>query len=195
MLGFELVCDGDAVGTLRAALVAFAPGVVHVPSTTASAGAAADLFFTPAVPNCVRGYGTSLLLVKPHAVVAGAGGAILDAVLRSFDVTAAALLSLDRAGAEAVLELYRGVVANFEAHVESLTAGPTLALEVALRGGGDVVERLRDLAGPPDPELARILRPATLRALHGADSVRNAVLVTDLAEDAEADVRRLFCAQ
>jgi nucleoside diphosphate kinase len=41
-------------------------------------------------------------------------------------------------------------------------------------------------------EIARHIRPRTLRALYGKDKVKNAVHCTDLAEDATLEVKVLF---
>lgn len=59
-------------------------------------------------------------------------------------------------------------------------------------GERSAVEPLRALAGPPDPDLSRALRPATLRARFGADRVRNALHVTDLEEDGDLDTACFF---
>ena len=41
-------------------------------------------------------------------------------------------------------------------------------------------------------EIARHIRPRTLRALYGKDKVKNAVHCTDLAEDSTLEVRESF---
>lgn len=48
----------------------------------------------------------------------------------------------------------------------------------------NAVAALRELCGPGDPEMARSLRPKSIRALYGKDKARNAVHCTDLIEDA-----------
>ncbi len=52
--------------------------------------------------------------------------------------------------------------------------------------------QMRQLVGPHDPELARVLRPHTIRAKHGLDKVMNAVHITDLAEDGQLEVEYFF---
>ncbi len=47
-------------------------------------------------------------------------------------------------------------------------------------------------AGPLDPELGRVLRPNSLRARFGLDSVRNGVHVTDLQEDGALETSYFF---
>ena len=58
--------------------------------------------------------------------------------------------------------------------------------------GVPVVELLRTRCGPSDPELARAVRPASLRAQFGSSSARNAVHCTDLQEDAQLEVGFFF---
>ena len=45
------------------------------------------------------------------------------------------------------------------------------------------VPLLRELCGPSDPNLARTVRPRTIRAVYGKDNVKNGVHCTDLVED------------
>jgi len=54
------------------------------------------------------------------------------------------------------------------------------------------VEGVRELCGPPDPEIAKILRSMTLRAKYGLDKVQNAVHCTDLEEDGCLEVTYFF---
>ena len=50
----------------------------------------------------------------------------------------------------------------------------------------------RDFVGPKDPEIARYIRPQTLRAKYGADRVQNAVHCTDLQEDGHLESQFFF---
>lgn len=97
-------------------------------------------------------------------------------------MTAAQLFNVDRPAASEFLEVYKGVLpaGEFNALVEELTSGPCFAVEVADRDGADPVEALRQLAGPMDPELGRVLRPDSLRAKFGLNKIKNGVHVTDL---------------
>jgi nucleoside-diphosphate kinase len=54
------------------------------------------------------------------------------------------------------------------------------------------VEALRELCGPADPEVARVLRSYTLRAKFGKDKIFNAVHCTDLEEDGPLEVTYFF---
>ena len=70
----------------------------------------------------------------------------------------------------------RGVVEEWGESVTHLSSGPCLALQVPtstlscnsfsnqLGGEGDLVEKLRELCGPPDPAVAKLIRPKSLRA-------------------------------
>lgn len=64
--------------------------------------------------------------------------------------------------------------------VAELTSGPIIAMEVrrnpnrpasASSRDLDVVQAFRQFAGPYDPQVARVLRPETLRSRFGSDKV------------------------
>lgn len=67
-----------------------------------------------------------------------------------------------------------------------------LLVQVATRDGREPVEAFRQLVGPRDPELARVLRPNTLRARFGVSRVRNAIHCTDLVEDGPLEASYFF---
>lgn len=77
-----------------------------------------------------------------------------------------------------------------------MTVPPRLLLthtQVATRDGvTEPVEAFRQLVGPADPELARVLRPHTLRARFGVGRVRKAIHCTDLAEDGPLETSYFF---
>uniref|UniRef100_A0A671R4F3 Nucleoside diphosphate kinase homolog 7 n=1 Tax=Sinocyclocheilus anshuiensis TaxID=1608454 RepID=A0A671R4F3_9TELE len=56
----------------------------------------------------------------------------------------------------------------------------------------DSPRTFREFCGPADPEIARHLRPTTLRALYGKNKVQNAVHCTDLPEDGILEVQYFF---
>ena len=78
---------------------------------------------------------------------------------------------------------------EYSAIIDQVTSGPILALEVRQ---DNVVHSLRSLVGPHDPEIAKQLRPNTLRAMYGKDRVKNAVHCTDLPEDGVIEVQYFF---
>ena len=101
-----------------------------------------------------------------------------------------ALFKLDIPAAAEFLEVYEGVVPEFEASVKQLSAGPCCALE--LQAHDAVVQKFRETCGPWDVNFAREIRPKTIRAKFGIDGVKNAVHCTDLPDDGDAEVRYFF---
>mmetsp|Transcript_59505 Transcript_59505/g.141475 ORF Transcript_59505/g.141475 Transcript_59505/m.141475 type:complete len:374 (+) Transcript_59505:182-1303(+) len=132
----------------------------------------------------------TLALVKPHAVKQGLVGQIVDALIEEgFEVSALQQFSLSRVNAGEFLEVYKAVMSDFTKMEEELSNGPCVAIEVR---GEQPVQAVREVVGPHDPELARVLRPKTLRAKYGADKVQNAVHCTDLPEDGQLEVEYFF---
>lgn len=164
--------------------------VVHCSATPDAAARELDFFFErertePAVfDNCAA------LIIKPHAVAARATGAVLSAVLAAgLEISGVRTRSLERADIEDFLEAYKGVVPEYGRWIVELSEGRSVILEVR---GEDVVARLRELCGPYDPVIARVLRPESLRAKLGLDSVRNALHCTDLPLDGPLECKFLF---
>ena len=194
-LGFELFSSaaGGAAELLRKALE---PATFGYYACGPAASADAAFFFNVLPPASCVARGTALAVVKPHVVLARQAGQVLDALVKEFRITGCTVAKLDRAQAASFLTVYDGVVTEYPHLVEELTSGPALAVECAPREDGDsresVVQQLRDLAGPADPELARLLRPQALRATFGIDKVRNGIHVTDLESDGELEAATMF---
>ena len=132
----------------------------------------------------------TLGIIKPRAVRDGLVGKILmDIVESGLEITALATFNLEKANAEEFYEVYRGVVHEYRDMVQELCSGMCVAMEIS---GEDSHERFRKLAGPMDPEIARHLRPSTLRAKYGIDKVQNGIHCTDLADDAPLEVEYFF---
>ena len=128
------------------------------------------------------------LVIRPHATEHA--GVIVQQVLDAgFEISAMELFCLTKSVAEEFLEVYKGVLPEQPQQVEELSSGPALVCEVRQE---NVVERLRALVGPNDPELARHVRPKTLRAQFGLNRVSNAVHCTDLPEDGQMEVEYFF---
>jgi len=131
-------------------------------------------------------------VIKPHAVSAGlAGNIIEDIVQAGFGITGLHTFHLDYGNAEEFYEIYRGIVADYSPMVKQLSSGQVMALEISA-GGGEVVSSFRELVGPADPDLARKLRPKSLRAKYGQSAVLNAIHCTDLPEDGLLEVEYFF---
>lgn len=135
-----------------------------------------------ALNNC------SCLVIKPHAIQEA--GKIIDMLLQEgFEISCMEMFYLDKIQAEEFLEVYKGVLPEYSAIIDHITTGPIIAMEVRQE---NVVNSLRAVCGPHDPEIARALRPNTIRALFGKDRVKNAVHCTDLPEDGILEVQYFF---
>jgi nucleoside-diphosphate kinase len=128
-------------------------------------------------------------------------GALVTSILDAgFSIQAAMSIHLSQSMTEQFWEVYRNVFSNWTTMIDHLSSGPILALmitpskaaEDTAFGDIDVVTEFRTLCGPIEPELARALRPTSLRALYGKDFVRNGVHCSDLPEDGELECRHFF---
>lgn len=129
-------------------------------------------------------------VIKPHVLAQGNAGKILDTILvEGFEISALQMFYLDRPTSEEFLEVYKGVLPEFPSLAEHLTTGPCIALEVRQE---DAVNSFRSLCGPHDPELAKTLRPNTIRSQFGIDRVKNAIHCTDLPEDGVLECEYFF---
>jgi nucleoside-diphosphate kinase len=129
-------------------------------------------------------------IIKPHAVKEGFAGPIIDQILaEGFEISAIEMFYLDKPTCEEFFEVYRGVLPEFVGLVDQMTTGPSIVLEVRQE---NVVEQFRELCGPHDPEIAKCLKPNTLRAKFGTDRVRNAVHCTDMEEDGLLEAEYFF---
>eukprot|EP01039_Chlorochromonas_danica_P007083 gene7083-7833_t len=138
----------------------------------------------------------TLCLVKPHLLRSYQAGEIIQAInAEGFDIFALFSVHLTIPMAQELFDAYRGVLANFSAMIDAVTASPVLALAVTIPGCEDeyeVVSRFREFAGPVNPALAKVLRPQSLRARFGEHLLHNAVHITDLPEDGEMECRYFF---
>lgn len=183
---------------------------VHLAVSERNAETELDYIFNnPAVRCTATLRNCTLLVIKPHAVTEGHAGTILDLLIKhQFNITALQMFHLDRISAEEFLEVYKTVVPEYHSMVEQLTSGSSIAIEIssdlssyshsstssssAASGSSSIVSLIRSVAGPSDPEIARILRPKSLRAQFGHTKVKNAVHVTDLEEDGELESEFFF---
>lgn len=133
-------------------------------------------------------------VVLPHILKEGLAGEVIEAIQQGpgVAITAMELFTLDRTTAAEFLEVYEGVVPHFNETVDHFTTGPCIAMELVGHNAESVVAKFRDHAGPWDVEMAKELRPHTIRARYGHDRVRNAVHCTDLAEDGMLESEYFF---
>ncbi|XP_031678150.1 nucleoside diphosphate kinase homolog 7 isoform X2 [Oncorhynchus kisutch] len=166
----------------------------HGSDSLASAARELEFFFPstaghgPAnTANCTD---CACCVIKPHAISEALTGKILHSISAAgFEISALQMFNMDRANAEEFLEVYKGVVTEYPNMVAELCSGPCMALEIR---GTDAPKTFREFCGPADPEIARHLRPDSLRALYGKTKVQNAVHCTDLPEDGILEVQYFF---
>jgi nucleoside diphosphate kinase len=143
-----------------------------------------DIVFSKALPSpaqFVPGK-TTTCVIKPHAMSEGNTGKIIDTILREgYEITALQLFQLGQDVAAEFLEVYKGVVPEYSKMVQQLASGPCVAIELV--ADKDAVKSFRELCGPYEPEIAKHIRPKSLRARFGSSTINNAVHCTDLEDD------------
>lgn len=150
-----------------------------------------QLFDTNRYPTTAAFDNCALCLIRPHVVKEGGVGLVFSAIMEAgLEISAVEMLHMRREEAVEFLEVYKGVLPYYSDMVDGTSAGLSIAIEV--RGPGGVVERLREVCGPHDVDMARHLRPGSLRARLGRDNANNGVHATDLDEDAEREVSYIF---
>ncbi|XP_064456617.1 nucleoside diphosphate kinase homolog 7-like [Ornithodoros turicata] len=136
---------------------------------------------------------TTCCILKPHVFREGHVYNILQAITHAgFQISALEMKLLESDKAEEFLEVYKGVVPDFQSVVQSLADGPCLVLEVCGEPPFQTPIRFKEFVGPTDPFYARKLYPDTVRGKFGRDIHRNAVHCTDVADDAIAEIMFFF---
>jgi len=127
-------------------------------------------------------------VIRPHAIKDS--GEIIDRILsEGFEISALEMQCLSTVAAEEFMEVYKGVLPEYHDVVTQMCAGPVIAMEVRQE---NAVDSFRQLVGPHDPEIAKHLRPNTIRGKHGLDRVQNALHCSDLSEDGLLEVEYFF---
>ncbi|GBG82864.1 hypothetical protein CBR_g36390 [Chara braunii] len=167
------------------------------------------LFFeTPGFGKCpALQKDSTLCIIKPHAVLAGIAGEIIQHIMQSFNISGMESFNISHVDAAEFCEVYRGVVPEYTLMVQELSSGPLIGIVVSgvknpvassdCEGTTEappktIVGIFRDFCGPADSEIAKIVRPKTLRAMFGIDKVKNAVHCTDLDEDGLLECQFFF---
>lgn len=149
-----------------------------------------DLLFDSRLPNSSTLDSCTCCVIKPHAVKSKQVGAIIDLILtQGYELSAIRTLHFDKVQAEEFLEVYKGVVPEYGDHVVHMCSGMSVALEVRAE---DAVTTFRQTAGPWDVDMAKELRPGTIRASYGVDIIRSAVHCTDLDSDGISECEYCF---
>lgn len=134
----------------------------------------------------------TLCLLKPHILRNGeASACISEIVSAGFNIEAFLSVHLSMDIAEHLFDVYRGIYPNYNKLVEHMCSGPCLALLVTA-SSADTVSEFREFCGPFDSKLAKLLRPNSLRAKFGLDSIYNAVHCTDMSDDGQMECEHIF---
>ncbi|XP_024869151.1 nucleoside diphosphate kinase 7-like [Temnothorax curvispinosus] len=143
---------------------------------------------TATLQNC------TCCIIKPHAVQEGLLGAIFDEIQKAgYTITAVQQFYVNPINSEEFLEIYKGVLPEYTAMVAELQSGPCIVMEVSHKDESpNIVADFRNLCGPMDPDIARQIRPNTLRAKYGKTKVQNAIHCSDLPEDGILEVEYFF---
>ncbi|XP_032319677.1 nucleoside diphosphate kinase 7 isoform X6 [Camelus ferus] len=176
----------DAPGSIRALFGTDGiKNAAHGPDSFACAAREMELFFPSSgvcgPANTAKFTNCTCCIVKPHAVSEGLLGKIVMAIRDAgFEISAMQMFNMDRVNVEEFYEVYKGVVSEYNEMVTEMYSGPCVAMEIQQNNS---TMTFREFCGPADPEIARHLRPGTLRAIFGKTKIQNAVHCTDLPED------------
>ena len=86
---------------------------------------------------------------------------LIDLILQEgFEISAMEMFHLNKATIEEFYDVYKGVLPEYVPLIEHLSSGPCIVLEIRQ---DNVVPAFRALVGPHDPEIAKYLRPNTIR--------------------------------
>lgn len=129
---------------------------------------------------------TTLTILKPDSVGAGATGKILDHLSQEgFVVRGLKLLRLTETQARSFYEVHKERP-FYDSLVAFMTVGPVV---VAALERADAVAHLREVMGATDSEQAA---PGTVRAEFGTNIERNAIHGSDSPENARREVGFFF---
>lgn len=159
-----------------------------------------ELFFPKRNPKaCELNLALSMVnstccVIKPHIIKDGKMTDIICMIEEElgFKITAMRMCYLSIDEAEDFYEVYKTVLEHYRGMVDELSSGPCLAMEISASDDINTPDEFRQRVGPFDPELARKLRPNTIRARFGKTKVENAVHVSDIPEDAIIELQYFF---
>ena len=189
IVGMELIKE-DAIKAWRSFI-----GPTNVDKAKAEAPNSLRAIFGNGGKNTVHGSDSEASVKRECALVfnkirEGNAGKIIDIILtEGFEISSMQMFYIDKIQAEEFFQVYKGVLPEYSQMIDSMTCGPIIAMEVRQ---DDVVNQLRNLVGPQDPDIAKKLRPNTIRAKFGKNRVFNAVHCTDLEEDAVLECDYFF---
>jgi nucleoside-diphosphate kinase len=134
----------------------------------------------------------TLCLVKPHVVKSDTiSGVLKDILAAGFDISSMASVHLNPSMCDEIFDAYKDVVPKYGDLITHMTSAPCIAIMIT-GYKEDTVNEFRNLCGPYVPDVARALRPSSLRAKYGKDSTLNVVHCSDLAEHGLPECKYIF---
>ena len=86
---------------------------------------------------------------------------LIDLILsEGFEISAMEMFYLNKQYVQEFYDVYKGVLPEYVPLIEHMASGPSIVLEIRQE---NVVSNFRAFAGPHDPEIAKYLRPNTIR--------------------------------
>jgi len=153
----------------------------------------ADAFFEANEIKIASAMGSNTLcIIKPHVQKEGKTGEVILAIKNAgFEITGIDMMNIDGRTAEEFFGVYRGVISEYADSVKEFASGASVALQIH---GNDesIVEQFREFCGPYNVELAKVLRPDSLRSKFGKNTAMNGVHCTDLPEDGGLESQYFF---
>lgn len=142
--------------------------------------------------NTVKMTNSVCCVIKPHILAAALIGDVLNFVLDlDFTISAIEMFYLTRKQADDFFQVYKEIFVYYSEMLDEIVSGPCIVLEIS-SSTSDTHKRFRELIGPHDSQLAKQIRPTSLRAKFGANQVKNAVHCTDLQEDSKLELEYFF---
>lgn len=133
----------------------------------------------------------SLCLIKSHVIADKKAGKLINCIVDAgFNIDGFLTTHFNDDVAEELFGVYQPIYPKYSLMLTNICKAPVLALLISR--DENVVQDFRELCGPLEPGLGKVLRPRSLRALFGKNVVENAVHCTDLAEDGDLECKFVF---
>ncbi|XP_017492205.1 PREDICTED: nucleoside diphosphate kinase 7 isoform X2 [Rhagoletis zephyria] len=169
---------------------------IYCPNNEEEAEQDISFFFNPknGLQATLQLKNSTLAIIKPHCIKEGNLGRIISEITSNgFKIAGLRMNLMERVNCEEFFEVYRGILPEYIPMVAQLASGVSMALEIVCADENkNSYEEFRQFCGPMDPEIAKLLRPHTLRAKFGVNKTLNAVHCTDLPDDTLLELQYVF---
>jgi nucleoside-diphosphate kinase len=130
------------------------------------------LTFDAVPPRPSRGVEMTTCIIKPHIIRAKQLGDVIASIASlaadGIKIEEVEMVNFDKTAAASFFDVYKGLFTYYDKMVDQMIQGPSVYVKLT---GDNVVESFREFCGPTDVEVARHLRPKSLRAQFGRDRV------------------------